>query len=428
MAEEKKTLIKKLETAKDVSRFMADYYLELDQAAKAGNPKIAWCSSVGPAEILRAMGFLVYFPETHSAMIGVTRMATDLIPEANALGYSPDICSYLTADIGAFLRGITPLTKVYKIDSVPKPDVLVFNTNQCRDVQDWFSWYGEKFNVPVIGVYTHRGVGEITDAHITSVAEQMESLIEPLGIISAKTFDMQELKKVVKLSRDCSEIWKKILNAAEAVPAPLTFFDATTLMGPAVVGRGTQKALDVYKNVLAELEERIKNSEGAVNDERYRIYWDGMPVWGRLSAHAKLFAGLNTNVLASTYCNSWIFSALDPEDPFNSMAKAYTELFIVRSDQAKEEYIKNMLDFFKVDGIIYHDSKTCPNNTNCRYGMPQRVEKLTGVPSLVINADLNDLRLISDEQTQTNVEAFIEQLEERTVDVKRISAQREVDK
>jgi len=428
MAEEKKTLIKKLETAKDVSRFMADYYLELDQAAKAGNPKIAWCSSVGPAEILRAMGFLVYFPETHSAMIGVTRMATDLIPEANALGYSPDICSYLTADIGAFLRGITPLTKVYKIDSVPKPDVLVFNTNQCRDVQDWFSWYGEKFNVPVIGVYTHRGVGEITDAHITSVAEQMESLIEPLGIISAKTFDMQELKKVVKLSRDCSEIWKKILNAAEAVPAPLTFFDATTLMGPAVVGRGTQKALDVYKNVLAELEERIKNSEGAVNDERYRIYWDGMPVWGRLSAHAKLFAGLNTNVLASTYCNSWIFSALDPEDPFNSMAKAYTELFIVRSDQAKEEYIKNMLDFFKADGIIYHDSKTCPNNTNCRYGMPQRVEKLTGVPSLVINADLNDLRLISDEQTQTNVEAFIEQLEERTVDVKRISAQREVDK
>jgi benzoyl-CoA reductase/2-hydroxyglutaryl-CoA dehydratase subunit BcrC/BadD/HgdB len=34
------------------------------------------------------------------------------------------------------------------------------------------------------------------------------------------------------------------------------------------------------------------------------------------------------------------------------------------------------------------------------------------VPSLIINADLNDLRLISDEQTNTNVEAFIEQLEE----------------
>jgi benzoyl-CoA reductase/2-hydroxyglutaryl-CoA dehydratase subunit BcrC/BadD/HgdB len=84
----------------------------------------------------------------------------------------------------------------------------------------------------------------------------------------------------------------------------------------------------------------------------------------------------------------------------------------VRSDQTKEEYIKDMLNFFKVNGIVYHDSKTCPNNTNCRYGMPQRLETVTGVPSLIINGDLNDLRLVSDEQTKTNVEAFIEQLEE----------------
>lgn len=413
MSDDKKILIKKLQTAAEASRFMADYYLELDQASKAGNPKIAWCTSVGPAEILRAMGFVVYFPETHSAMLGATRMATDLIPEANALGYSPDICSYLTADIGAFLRGTTPLAKVYNIDSVPKPDVLVFNTNQCRDVQDWFNWYGGKFNVPVIGIYTHRNIGDVTEAHITSVAKQMEALIDPLEDISGQAFDMAELKRVVQRSRECSEIWKKILDTAGAVPAPLTFFDGTTLMGPAVVGRGTQKALDVYKSILAELEDRISSGEGAVADERHRIYWDGMPVWGRLSAHAKLFAGLNANVLASTYCNSWIFSALDADDPFNSMAKAYTELFIVRSDQAKEEYIQKMLNFFKVDGIIYHDSKTCPNNTNCRYGMPQRLENITGIPSLTIHGDLNDLRLVSDEQTKTNVEAFVEQLEER---------------
>jgi benzoyl-CoA reductase/2-hydroxyglutaryl-CoA dehydratase subunit BcrC/BadD/HgdB len=71
-----------------------------------------------------------------------------------------------------------------------------------------------------------------------------------------------------------------------------------------------------------------------------------------------------------------------------------------------------MIDFFSIDGLIYHDAKTCPNNSNCRYGMPQRIEKLTGIPSLVINGDLNDLRLVSDEQIRTNVEAFIEQLEE----------------
>jgi hypothetical protein len=93
---------------------MADYYYELDNAAKSGEKKIAWCTSVGPAEILRAMGFLVYFPETHSAMLGSTRMATDLIPKANAIGYSPDICSYLTADVGAYLEKVSPLAKVFE--------------------------------------------------------------------------------------------------------------------------------------------------------------------------------------------------------------------------------------------------------------------------------------------------------------------------
>jgi benzoyl-CoA reductase/2-hydroxyglutaryl-CoA dehydratase subunit BcrC/BadD/HgdB len=291
--------------------------------------------------------------------------------------------------------------------------VLVFNTNQCRDVQDWFNWYGEKFDAPVLGVHTYRGVGEVTEKHIYSIAKQLEALVPPLEKITGRKFQLDDLKRAVALSRECSELWKKILDTASAKPAPLTFFDGTTLMGPAVVGRGTQKAVDVYKILLAELEERIRKGEGALENEKFRIYWDGMPVWGRLSAHSQLFAALNANVLASTYCNSWIFSALDPQDPFNSMARAYTELFIVRADEAKEAYIRNMLDFFRVDGVIYHDAKTCPNNSNCRYGMPQRLEKQTGIPSLTINGDLNDLRMISDEQTKTNVEAFIEQLQER---------------
>jgi benzoyl-CoA reductase/2-hydroxyglutaryl-CoA dehydratase subunit BcrC/BadD/HgdB len=413
MSEEKKVTIRRLKTSRDMGKFMADYYYELDDAAKTGKQKIAWCTSVGPAEILRGMGFLTYFPETHAAMLGTSRMATDLIPKANAIGYSPDICSYLTADIGAFLEGVSPLSKVFKgIEGPPKPDILVFNTNQCRDVQDWFNWYGEKFNVPVVGVHSYVGVGDVTDAHVASIAKQMENIVEPLEEVAGRKLDMDEFKQAVALSRECSDLWEKCLAAAAAKPSPLSFFDGTTLMGPAVVGRGTQKAIDAYTLLLEELEERVSENLGTLEEERFRIYWDGMPVWGRLGMHSKLFAALNTNVIASTYCSSWIFSALDPDDPFNSMARAYTELFIVRGDDYKEQYIKDKMDFFNVDGIIYHDAKTCPNNSNCRYGMPQRLAKETGIPSLTINGDLNDLRLLSDEQTRTNVEAFIEQLEE----------------
>jgi benzoyl-CoA reductase/2-hydroxyglutaryl-CoA dehydratase subunit BcrC/BadD/HgdB len=359
------------------------------------------------------MGFLVYFPETHSAMLGATRTAVDHIPYANALGYAPEICSYLTADIGAYMQGFTPLERAYGIKSVPKPDVLVFNTNQCRDVQDWFAWHAREFDAPLVGVHTHRGVEDVTESHVVSIARQIEDLVEPLEEVAEKKFDMGAFQQAVALSRECSELWKEVLNTAAALPSPLTFFDGTTLMGPAVVGRGTQEAVDYYELLLAELEERVRDGVGAVEGERFRIYWEGMPVWGRLRAHSELFAGLDACVLASTYCNSWIFSDLDPADPFMSMARAYTKLFIVRSDAAKEKYIKDMLDFFQVDGIIYHNARTCPNNSNSNYGMPQRLSAETGVPSLIIDGDLNDLRCLSDEQTHTNVEAFIEQLEER---------------
>ena len=84
----------------------------------------------------------------------------------------------------------------------------------------------------------------------------------------------------------------------------------------------------------------------------------------------------------------------------------------MRSEDYKERYLQRMIETYGIDGIIYHDAKTCPNNTNCRYGMPQRLSEVTGLPSLTIHGDLNDLRMLSDEQTKTNVEAFIEQLDE----------------
>jgi benzoyl-CoA reductase/2-hydroxyglutaryl-CoA dehydratase subunit BcrC/BadD/HgdB len=116
--------------------------------------------------------------------------------------------------------------------------------------------------------------------------------------------------------------------------------------------------------------------------------------------------------VVSTYCNSWIFSAFDERRPFESLAQAYTEMFINRAESVKERYIEDMVDRFQVDGIVFHDARTCPNNSNSRYGMAQRLEKRLDIPCLVINGDLNDLRCYSEEQTRTNIEAFIEQLEE----------------
>jgi benzoyl-CoA reductase/2-hydroxyglutaryl-CoA dehydratase subunit BcrC/BadD/HgdB len=412
MSEEKKVTRKKIEATKACRKLMADHFYEMDEAVKTGSKKIAWCTSVGPAELLRGMGFLVYYPENHGAMLGSTRMSTDLIPYTNAIGYSPDICSYLTCDIGSYLQKKTPLTMAYNIESVPKPDVLVFNTNQCRDVQDWFAWYSRELNVPLIGVHTHRDIGGIRDYVVKDIANQIKDLVPELEAVSGEKFDMDRFKEAVGYSKRTSELWRACLESAAAIPSPWTFFDGTILMGPAVVARGTKEGVEYYELLLPELQERVRNGVAAVEGERHRLYWEGMPIWGKLRALSEQFASLKTCVVASTYCNSWIFDQLDPEEPFESMAVAYTELFIVRDEPYKEQYITDCYNTFKFDGIVFHDAKTCPNNSNNRYGMPERLGKKLGIPVLTINGDLCDLRCYSEEQAKTNIEAFIEQLEE----------------
>jgi benzoyl-CoA reductase/2-hydroxyglutaryl-CoA dehydratase subunit BcrC/BadD/HgdB len=410
-AEKEKTQTGFRSTAK-LKQLMAGHFHELADASRTGARKIAWCTSVGPAELLRGMGFLVYFPENHAAMLGATRMAAELIPHANTIGYSPDICSYLTSDIGSFLRNKTPLTAAYGIASVPKPDVLVFNTNQCRDVKDWFAWYAREFQAPLLGIHTHRELGEIREYQVGDIARQMEEMVPALEEVAGEKLRRDRLEEAVSLSRDTSLLWKACLEMNASFPAPWTFFDATIHMGPAVVARGTRESVGYYETLLEELKERAVSGISTVTGEKHRLYWEGMPIWGKLRPLSEQFSTLHASVVASTYCNSWIFDQLDPADPFTSMARAYTELFIVRDEAYKEDYIKRCFDFYKFDGILFHDAKTCPNNSNNRYGMPERLMKRLGIPTLTINGDLNDLRCYSEEQARTNIEAFMEQLEE----------------
>ncbi len=106
-------------------KVMKEYFIGFTAAKK-----IAWCTSVGPAELLRSFGFEVYFPENHGALLGATRQAGDYIPSTVNLGYSGDICSYLTSDIGAYLNKRSPLKDHHGMDGIPKPDLIVYNTNQ----------------------------------------------------------------------------------------------------------------------------------------------------------------------------------------------------------------------------------------------------------------------------------------------------------
>ncbi len=402
-----------LKSSNLLKKVMRNYFRSLSDA-----PKIAWCTSVGPAELLRAFGFEVYFPENHGALIGATRKASDYIPASFNLGFSSHVCSYTTSDIGAYIRKETPLEKHYGLQSIPKPDLIVYNTNQCREVQDWFGFFAREFNCPIAGIEPPRHVDQVSKQDIKYVAEQFKAIIPACEKASGQKFDLQKFNHTLQLSAEATLLWQKVLATAKHIPAPFSFFDACIHMGPIVVLRGTGVAKDYYQSLLDELNAYVDKNIGLLNTPHSRIFWDGMPIWGKLRYLSDLFLDNQSVVIASTYCNSWIFEDFDPAKPFESCALAYTKIFINRSENAKMDMLKHWINEFEIEGMIFHDAQTCFNNSNARFGMPQRLKTETGIPTLVIEGDLNDLRFFSEGQSTTKIETFLEQIASREVEYK----------
>lgn len=392
---------------------LRDYFLDLDAAAKDPGRRVAWCTSVGPCEILAAFGFATYFPENHGALLGARKLSHQYIPYAVSAGYCAESCSYMNSDIGAALRGYSPLQDAYGIDGPPRPDLLVYSTNQCREVQDWFHFFGRRHDAPVFGVRPPTHLGEVTPAHVAFVRGELAALIDRIESRFGLKLHHGRLEEAVALSSAASTLWRRVLDTARARPAALSFWDGLIHMAPVILMRGSREAVTYYETLLAETEQRVRDGIGAVPHERFRLYWEGMPVWPRLRDLSEKLAELRAAVVASTYCNSWAFDAYAGGDPLEWMARTSIQIFINRDERFKEAFLLDMFDRFGVDGAIFHNARTCPNNTNSRFGMTQRLRDGHGVAVLAIDGDLSDQRFFSTAQTMTNLEAFLEQLESR---------------
>lgn len=382
-----------LETAKVL---LKDHYRNL---ARAGRP-VAWCSAMGPVELLRAFDFDVYFPENHSALIGARRVQDRLIPQAVAEGFSPDACTYLLSDIGAHLTGETPL-QGFGLDRAPAPALLACNTNQCREVLEWFSWYRRAMDVPMLALRTPRPLGTSSPGLERYLADQWASAVAFLENLTSRKLDPGKLREVVSLSAKACRTWGEFLALNAAGGSRHSVFDQLILMAPFVVLRGTPQCAEYADLLLCEAR--------ALPDRpaRRRLFWEGMPVWGKLRFFKKFFEGEQTAVVASTYALSWALD-LNPDAPMESMARAYADLFICRDEDAKSDWLEARLKEYAVHGVIFHEARTCLSNSNTRFQMPRRLSERTGLPYLILYGDMVDLNHFSEAETRMRLEAFLE--------------------
>lgn len=372
------------------------------KTAEFFNQKVAWVSSSAPVEILRPFNVATVYPENHASVCGAAKQGPELCKAAEAEGYSRDLCSYFRCDRGSTLLKSSP------IGGLPDPHFLFGCNNICGTIVKWYEIVSRYFGVPFLCVDTPFVYTRTYEHAISYVKEQLLELIPVLEDLTDIQFDNKEFEKTLQLSKKCVEIWQEILLFGAKIPSPLTCFDAFTQMAAIVSLRGTQKAVDHYRKVKNELQNRVENGVSAVDNEKIRLLWDNIPVWYAMRSFSDLFEKHNACVVADTYTNAWATADITLENPMESLARNYLEIYLNISMDAMVKKIIELLHVYHVDGVVMHSNRSCKPYSLGQYDIARIIKEKTGIPVLIIEADMVDSRSYAEAQIYTRIEAFLE--------------------
>jgi len=391
-----------------MKEIMTNYYIEAKTALNTGK-QVAWITSGGPVEPLIAMDVIPVYPENHGAMIGANKMGGELCRKAEEMGYSNDLCSYARSDISCAPINGGP------IGGLPKPDMLICCNNICGTVLKWYEAQSRFFQAPLFILDTPFCHTQFTEEARQYVLRQIEEYILFLEQVCRKKMDQDRMKEVGKLSVSGQRLWQAVLDTAINKPSPLSAFDAFFHLALIVTLRGTQQAVDYYTGLLAEMQERITAGIGAVENEKYRLLWDNLPVWYKTKWLADKFAAADACLVADTYTSAWCgaLKYIDENNFLESMAEGYSRIYLnIGIDEMAREVVQ-MIDKYSIDGLVMHSNRSCKPYSFGQLDIQRIIREERGLPSLMIEADMVDERYFSESQVATRIDAFMEIVKER---------------
>jgi len=395
-----------ISTLRDLKQINIDYYTAA-HTAKQNGKFIAYVNAFTPVELLYAMDFIPIYPENHAVILGARRLSVEVAPAAEKLGYSMDLCSYARCDLGSILTGKSPTF------GLPKPDLLLVSNSQCGTLTKWFEVLSRMYGAPMVLIdVPHSGNGEKDPQAERYLRAQLEELQGILEHITGRKLQEQRLKESIRLSQEASQLWTEVLLLGARRPSPMTVFDQFIAMAPIVAQRGTRVAVDFYRKLLEELQERVEKGIGAVSQERFRLFWDNLPIWPELRRLSEFLDARGAALVTSLYTWAWATLAVGEEDPFQDWAEQYlytANLHLQRRIQTYVEYAKQ----YQLDGFLYHSNRSCKMVSQDIPELRRAVAEQTGIPGVILEADHNDPRLYSIESLESQIESFLEMLDGR---------------
>lgn len=406
-------------------RLIKDWYATLEHANERKEP-VANVFVMGNAiEILRTFDFHMVFPEINSLQTGVRHTSEEFIRVSEDYGMSPDVCSYVKADVGLMLK-----EHEHTVGRIPKPDLAV-SSNMCgtfiKWAEIWERWHKmPSFVLDLPGQRTANWQVRPGDAQHSAdarwVEDQFKDLIAKCEKITGKRFDMDRLAEVQKNVNQMVIHWNNVMALNRVCPAPYNaMLDGLTYIGIMNVYRGTAEGVEFMRKLEEDIRAKVARGEGRVAEERFRLLFSGTPCYVSMRRLVELFETWGGVFAYSDYLT---FAAggmdaaellYDTSRPLESLAEV-TALAAQRglSNQffAHERMAQQIKDY-AADGVVFHGIKSCRFVSSGMADTRDYISKRLDIPTLYIESDLIDPRYWSDAQIKNRVDAFFEALQQR---------------
>ena len=412
---------------------LANLFTELSNAKENGKKVVYTFVPGNLTELILAMDMLPVYPEINALQSGMRKKSGSYIKDAEKLGFSEDVCTYVKCDIGMMLNGNIGPTG----EKLPDPDLLLLSYTGCFTFLKWFENLERLYPcVEIAMLHTpYQEDGVITEEQIKYMVKQLkEDVIPKMEKVAGKKLDYDRLGKMLDNAAKAEDLWVNVLETAKNRPSPIdSYFAGVYYMGPLNTAfRGTEEAVEYYEELLKEVTERMNQGlspvtpEGEMKEEKFRLVVEGPPNWTNFREFWKIFYDMGAVIVASTYTKvGGLYDQgfrHEAGKPLESLAKycmgCYTNLNLPQRVDLIEHYIKE----YKADGFLINSIKSCNSFSAGQLLMMREVEQRCGIPVGFIESDLVDPRYFSYANIKNRLESYFQMLGQRKV----ILAQEEV--
>lgn len=416
------------EVAKDDSmlkqkEMMASHYDRLTNA-KATGAKVAATFVPGNLnELIMCFDLVNNLPEVNAIQSGLRRVSGSYVLEAEKIGHSEDVCTYVKSDIGMMAKGnIAPNGQKF-----PDPDVLLLSYTGCFTFMKWFELLREQYKCETIMLHTpYMGDGKITKNMIEYMVKQLkEEVIPKLERVSGVKFDIDRLREYLKRSAKAEDDLVHVLQSAKNKPSPIdAYFGGIYYIGP-IFGafRGTQDAIDYYSFLRQEVDARLASGKGPVTpdgdmgSEKYRLVVEGPPNYTNFRQFWKMFYDEGAVVVASSYTKVGGVYDLgfrhNPDNPLETLAEYCLGVYTNRSLPMRIDMLSRYIEEYQADGLLINSIKSCNSFSAGQLLMMREVEKRTGKPAAFVESDLVDPRYFSAANIKNRLESYFQMVEQK---------------